>query len=466
MKKPSNISHPLKNYTGTSQRTRLIEALDVGTAPVDGKTLADQLFLISRYARQINFYDYGKDSSGAEYQEIGQWDSFFKNSLPFQLAILSKTSFDGLEAQFLLLIGELRENPSKQSLESVLVFLVHNLIDPIDTLYAMVEAGKNSFMVPLLAIVKSSFIEALKDFIALYNASSTFLCVEKNSFADFMGLPWQLGVNEVYALDSCIQQVTRGKKEAYSKAAELLNTIFYRMFSGFQEVVNTAPDYLEESLVPLEVSLQKKHQPHLALIFTFLELLRHFQGNINELGTKHLDFFYQTVLKIVPKEAVPDKAHLVFEVAKHLDEYPLPKDLLLKDGKDVNKQEIQFGLDHEIVLDKAQVKEVKTLSLYPVEGTDQEHLEGLYIAPVANSSDGLGKAFEKEQPKNWATLGSKYSKYFQEGNLLADEHPQARIGFVLASPVLLLQEGKENNSHRTKLRLKCYRWFYIIRNCR
>lgn len=442
MNNPSNISHPLKNYTGTSQRTRVIESLHPDAAPIDGKTLADRLHLIGEYARHIKYYGYAKDPVMGEYQELGNWSDFFKNSLPFQLANLSKTSLDDLNDQFLLLSAELKANPSKQSLESVLVFILNKLIVPNGDLYEAVDQEGNSFTVPLLGFLKSSFLESLRSFIALYNASVTYLCTGKKNFSDYRQIPWQLGVDEIYALDADIKNVTKGKKKAYQIAAEKLDVIFHQMFSGMQDVVASAADYIPESLLPLETSLQKKHRPHLGLLFTFLELFKHVQGDINKLGKKHLDFFYEQVLKLIPKNAVADKAHIVFEVTKHLNEYPLPKDLLLKDGKDLNKQEIQFGLEHEIILDKAQVKEVRTLSLYPAESVTEHYIEGAYIAPVANTQDGVGRAFEKGLSANWPTLGSKYSKHILEGNTIAQEHPRARLGFVLASPVLLLQEGK------------------------
>lgn len=442
MKNPSKIAHPLKNRKGTSQRTRLIEALQPDAAPIDGKTLADRLYLISEYARHIKFHEYINDDRDGEYQQVDTWTSFFLDSLPFQLAKLSKVSPTDLEQQFLLLHKELTANPSKQSLESLLGFVYDKLIVPSHLLYQTVARAENSFRVPLLAILQTSFKEPLKCFIALYNASVTFLCVGKKSFTQYMDPPWLLKVDEVYALDLCVQKVKKGKKEAFLLAAKVLSTLFYQLLSGMHEIVALAPKFIDESLRPLEESMKQQHEAHLALMFTFLELFKHFQGDINKLGEKHLDFFYKEVLKMIPKAAVPDKAHLIFEVAKHLDAYQLPKDLLLKDDKDNNKQDIQFGLDHELVIDKAQIKDLRSLSLNSVTDGSENYNEGVYMAPVANSVDGKGEKFKEDQAKNWSTLGSKYSKYIQEGNLAANEHPKARIGFVLSSPVLLLQEGK------------------------
>ncbi|TPN83947.1 hypothetical protein [Aquimarina algicola] len=448
MKTPSRISHPLKSRTGTSQRTRRIQALQSDFAPIDGKTLADRLSIISKYALQINYYEYIRDNTGEEYQELDHWTAFFEDSLPFQLSAISKRSTSVLDQGFIVLYDEIKREQSKQSLESLFNFFLNKIITPITVLFEAIEREQNSFSTPIQTIIKSSFIDALKSFIALHNASATFLCTKKQNFTAYLRKPWQLEVQDVYGLQTDIQNVKKGKEEAYLKIAENISTIFYKTLSGFTEIVTIAPTYIEESLRPLQASQQKRHEPHLALLFTFLELFDYLQHNINELGKKHLDYFYQNILKITPRAAVSDKAHIVFEVAKHLNEYPLPKDVLLKNGKDNNKQDIQFGLDHEIILDKAQITELRTLLINktPV----QEYIEGIYTAPVANSLDGLGKAFAKDQSKNWATLGGKYSKYVKEE--IIQEHPKARLGFVLSSPVLLLQEGERS----INIVLDCY----------
>lgn len=465
MKKPSNISHPLIHRTGTSQRNRVIEALQSDYAPIDGKTLADRLYIISRYAQQINYYEYIKNGE-EEYQDINNWTSFFQSSLPFQLSILSKTSIDSLEKEFTLIYQELKNNPSKQGLESLLGFINDKFITPTQILFTKTDKENNGLAISLLAIIKSSFIEPLKKFIAIHNASATFLCVTKKNFSGFINAPWQLKVGDVFALDSTIQASKKGKKEAILKAGEAVNAIFFQLISGFQDIIETAPSFIEEALNPLQESLQKRHQPHIALVFTFLELFKNLQVNVNDLGKKHLDFFYQQVLKIAPKDAVPDKAHIIFEIAKHLEEYPLKKGLLLKDGKDDNNEDIQFELNHEVIIDKAQVTDLRTLSVNTITDNSGSYIEGVYIAPVANSVDGLGKKFKKDQTTNWATLGSKYSKLLNEESNsesekdcdqeieLRQEHPNARLGFVLASPVLLLQEGNRVVNFQLECQLK------------
>src|SRR5690606_31388912 len=105
-------------------------------------------------------------------QEVKNWIPFFKESLPFQLAALSKTSVDDLEAQFLLLNNELINNPSKQGLEALFDFIYDKFIMSTSALFNTVEKAQNSFSIPLLGTIKSSFVEPLKSFIGLYNAAA------------------------------------------------------------------------------------------------------------------------------------------------------------------------------------------------------------------------------------------------------------------------------------------------------
>ncbi len=446
MTKVTKIAHPLKNRRGSSQGTRTLSALNANAAPIDGRSIADLLCMIGDFSKQVNYYDYQKSADGSEQQLLSDWSCFFEKSLPFQLSRFSKFPIDELDSKFNTLFNNLNTNPEKENLDALLCFVYDELISPVSNLYEVVSQAQNSLSATLTGIIKSAMLEAVKDFICQSNATATFLCTKKINFMHFVNAPWFLTMQNIFAMDPCIQQVQGGKEEATIKAGKTLVKIVNQLLAAIRSISNVVPDFIEESLYPLEERLQEKHEPHLALIFTFLHLLKHVQNDVNQLTFKHLDYFYRKILGIQPKDAVPDKAHLVFEVAKHLEEYLLPKGLLLKDGKDANKQDIQFELDQEIVLDKTKIVDLRTLALPSIEVKpgnleQSSYVNGAHIAPVANSADGLGAKFRKEHPENWATLGDKLSKQIDEITNNPIDHPHARIGFVLASPVLLLEEG-------------------------
>jgi hypothetical protein len=191
--------------------------------------------------------------------------------------------------------------------------------------------------------------------------------------------------------------------------------------------------------------LQENHPPHLALFYAFITLFQKMQGELNKKTKEHLKFFFTEVLKINAASARPDSVHVVFEIQKLLEDqyeqYLVTKGSLLNAGRDEKNADIIFATDDEIVVNETQVAELKTLFLDNHQTYDETYVEGVYIAPFANKSDGVDKDF-KEEPKNWYTLGNRVSKFIEPGKKTPKSYPNARLGFALASPVLYLNEGK------------------------
>ncbi len=161
------------------------------------------------------------------------------------------------------------------------------------------------------------------------------------------------------------------------------------------------------------------HEPHIALYMAFLLLFRHAQKYMNGLTGRHLDFYYCDVLGFRRKGATPDKAHVVFELKKNVDDQLIEAGTLLKAGKDSKGKELFYALTEDLLVTRAEIKGLRSVFV------DPDNV--VHIAPVANSSDGLGGELEGDEPK-WRPFGH-------------NGLPKAEIGFALASPVLALRGG-------------------------
>mgnify|MGYP001799982156 CR=1 FL=1 len=130
--------------------------------------------------------------------------------------------------------------------------------------------------------------------------------------------------------------------------------------------------------------------------------------------------------------------HLLFEIAKNVDQHLLKKGTLLKAGKDDGGKELFYALDQDLVLNKASVVELKTVFREPRfndEGTvNKIESYGIYASPVADSSDGQG-ADQDSEGFQWKLFGES------QNELEEPSMPKAQNGFIVASPVLYLQEG-------------------------
>ncbi len=161
--------------------------------------------------------------------------------------------------------------------------------------------------------------------------------------------------------------------------------------------------------------------PHIALWNTFIALYEKPKQLMNELTGRHLDFYYNTVLRLQKNAPVNDKVHVTFDLKKNTVPILLKAGTSLLAGKDAAKKDIHYKLAHDIVVNKSAVAGLKSLYINPL------NKNAVYYAPVANSSDGLGGKPDKDNPK-WNAFGN---------NTL----PLAQVGFCLAAPVLKMQEG-------------------------
>ncbi len=188
--------------------------------------------------------------------------------------------------------------------------------------------------------------------------------------------------------------------------------------------------------------------PHLVLFISFLKILEYSKGRFNNLTKRHLDFYYKDILQIEKKEAVADRAYVIFELAKKAVEEKIPEGTLLDAKKDANGKKRVYRVTEDIIANQAQVVAIK--SFFKYDGNDQavdsntdedkdknEENGELKMAPIANSLDGLGKELN-ENTEYWWPFGytSKEANY--------PELPNAVLGFSVASPVLNLNQGVRN----------------------
>jgi hypothetical protein len=76
---------------------------------------------------------------------------------------------------------------------------------------------------------------------------------------------------------------------------------------------------------------------------------------LNKIPQRHLDFYYKDVLKIKPRDPVPDETFVVFELAKGFDQVEIKKGSKLSAGKDRKDRDIIYETAKDIVVNKAQV---------------------------------------------------------------------------------------------------------------
>lgn len=171
--------------------------------------------------------------------------------------------------------------------------------------------------------------------------------------------------------------------------------------------------------------------PHLTLFLTFLMLLENSKKRYNNLTKRHLDFYYSQILHIDKLPATPDKVYLIFELAKNALQEKIETKTGFDGGKDALGKTRTYYSNNELIANKTVVSSLKNI----YNDIDEKKITA---SPVANSYDGLGAAFPDKNNTQWWPFG-----YIDKTGVLP-KLPNPALGFAVASPILLLSEGKRS----------------------
>ncbi|MDV7698757.1 baseplate J/gp47 family protein [Chryseobacterium soli] len=173
--------------------------------------------------------------------------------------------------------------------------------------------------------------------------------------------------------------------------------------------------------------------PHLTLFVCFLKLLDFSKKAFNNLTKRHLDFYYNEILQIEKNDAKSDKVYVIFELAKKAIQEKIPTGTLLDGDKDGNGKKRIYKTGEELIANQAKVVEIKSFL------NDVEKRE-LKMAPVANSTDGVGDKLP-EDSNYWWPFGYNSDETIS-GKSVYKELPRAKLGFSVASSLFDLKEGE------------------------
>lgn len=425
--------------------------LDPGSVKVDGRSLEEILDFVYNYARQVNYFDKNLRKE--------DWLAFFQNSVPFQAAQITLFDLEAMSSEYQSLSAAFSQQPALETFNPILDFLF-DLIAQINFWVDKIKDDTSGLIDFINHLIGSDLNAVLHQLIAFSNAAAQWGYRTKYSFLFFRN-HWELAPRNMALLDRQLIDKSVGLARRQQRGKQKLDELYAILEEAIRQIV-------EEAGLRISDSIQNNpaHQPHLGLFFAFLRLFEHARNDLNKMTGRHLDFFYKEVLQLKERTAAPDSAHLLFELIKPVEKHPIGKGALFTAGDDDSGVGMFFELERDIVVDKARVDSLRTLFLdqAPAENASGEAayaVKGIYMAPQANSADGLGEAFKDENMPSWETVGEKESKFIIEDSVIPAESPNfkrypfANLGIVLGARALFLQEG----NRRITLKFSCDKTF-------
>ncbi len=133
-------------------------------------------------------------------------------------------------------------------------------------------------------------------------------------------------------------------------------------------------------------------RPHLVLFLTFLSLLQQARTRLNDLTRRHLEFYYREALGLTAKPGIPDRVHVLVDLADGVTEFLLPAGTLLLAGQDSQGTDLLYKTEQNLLANQAQVAALKSLFVSKqVIGIDdvRQDYKLLKNLPIYQTLDGI-----------------------------------------------------------------------------
>ncbi|WP_299114015.1 hypothetical protein [uncultured Winogradskyella sp.] len=416
---------------------------------IDGRTEQDMLGFMANFASLINFYD--RDNN-----KYGDWTPFLLKDPIFLLALISATNFKNIHSLYLSTCSKLKQNLYKKTKKNKercnnkindysATNSVNQLFGQLTGIYLSIqkwayymERSSNYYE------LKTYLFDEIKDNYGTYLwALLTFQKqlsivpiiknvepVDSNVRDVFKGKLWEQGKNkgpywEILGLN---------KNMAKDKPFDLSKISACNVFEGIQVVGDQLFPFLRKiidyALVEFDSQkVRKSKYPDTILLRTFINLLKIQQNQLNKISQKHLEFYYNNILKQTQEKAIPDQVYACAELSGTEAIYKLPKKILFDAGTDTSQNPIVFKSNTDVTLNPAKI--TTTLNLFKAENKT-ENTESLYLKEIQSPTEVHRK--ENGEIETWSTFGEKEPK---------KEKP-VTLGFAFASPILFLREGQRS----------------------
>ena len=397
---------------GTSQEDRIMPALKEGYINVDEMSFEDLLAMAADYARILKFYDF--DSKGI--RPSGDWEPLFVYDEAVIMAMILATDLSKIESDFFRFLTEMgRGDYDLNDIPN------YYLARKINSWYSQLKTSVSVTGRNLGDKIEDVIEEKLRKELHFLGSFLSKYEVEEEKFKQ--------GFNSIWFSEEPVVAPSDGR--------DFLKSNFYSFYNAILYLKNSAETLLPDSLK------SRTHNPAIALYIAFIKLFQKAQSKINRFTQRHLEFYYNDILKVKPREGTPGSTYLILHPDVEDREILAGKGTEFIAGIDENNQDVIYTADDNLLVNSAEVGSLYTLYFEhdPLDSPETElgFASGARVnqIPLIENDSGEGKEL-----KAWSLFGAPKSEADQR--LFKD----AEIGFAIASPVLFLKEGQRDINFR------------------
>lgn len=414
---------------GTSQTMRVLPALQDGYFDLNEMSFHDLLAMVTEFGALVRFHN-------AQNEPEGDWVPFFHAD---ETVVMSRILSLDLSAVTTRFDDWLRSTPDQAGIASgmhgtanapVRGWDLHSL--PVTTLartindwyVALLDASSESAL-SLRLLIESVIVQLRTD------KSGLLAMLQKND-VNFLLAPIWFVQDDGAAAEPTVPLL----------AKSLVRTDFHAYLKAIEMIRKEALARLPSSL------LSQQHDPATAMLIAFVQQFQKLKGKLNRFTRNYLDFYYDKMLGSTALPAVPDRTWLVLRKAPSTRDVLVPAQTEFLAGLDAESRDIVYISGNDLVVNDARIVTLQTVYFDHNSYSSPENLLGAdgtpFRSPWSGERSWPTSAWFNSLPLNadgstgpdaYPILGAP--KHSRQTVAYAD----ARIGFALASKVLLLKEG-------------------------
>lgn len=397
----NTLRHPLV-HGGTQQRDRLLISLIPDQLKLDDRAIEDLIAFAGGLSAHVRHW-------GPDNTEAGDWLPFWESDTTSLLAILAATDLDSPRTAFRSKEILYRRRRKQEDMgtakpgEPSSAVIIEEMIKSTECgIYGLAVTilhicqkipAEHPLKQDIINIISSTLQDPLYRLIQFHKAIDPAAIKLYEGFIGTYGCAAPWGLKDQAAFE-CIDFVL-----PYEYIDELWS-LFLKFYKALTLILEKVKKAFQSSL-----RSRHDHEPHIALFITFLHLFKYLQQELNNLVEKHLLFYYHDVLRLEKRQLLPDKVHVVFELALKMPPHLITAGTELKAGADAAGVPMTYALTDELVI--SPVKLVERQNLYLRDEIENGiPIKRAYALPAADKRDGL----EEEWPageKAWRALSGE-----------------------------------------------------------
>ncbi|MCI3207993.1 MULTISPECIES: hypothetical protein [Pandoraea] len=433
--------HNLIIRDGTSQAMRALPPLQDGYFRLDEMTFHELLDIVVEFASLVRFHN-GND------EPQGDWSPFFRAD---ETVVMSRILAFDLTRETERFAQWWRDTPEYDGvggasgegtgLRSMLrASPVPELIVTLNDWFEALSQAQSDNGLGLRTVLRAVIMQLSRRQSGVLGALSS---AHLQTPLDPVWTEAQTSV-VAYAVEGDAHAPTSSAESMATPAASTLTKADVR--ADFHAYMKAIEMVRKEALSRLPASLHSgNHDPAVGMLIAFVRQFEKLQSKLNGYTQKFIDFYYERMLGSTPRGVVPDHTWLVLRRNPDARDVLVPAGTAFPAGIDAHGRDILYLSEDALRVSGARVSRVQTLFLDHNGYSMPENLLPEDPGAGANGRKWPTAAWFDEVP--CAPPGTEHSQAWPilgapKPGAGIRPHGQARIGFALASKVLLLKEGE------------------------